>query len=131
MFTLLVRLQGVGLGDDRVAVGQIQHEERAGIDEFGGDAIHLRGRRPVEQQGGFVAPVVEDPIQHEADGIGRHQRYLARDAEEPAQVLDHARIRLRPVDHFDGGIAPGRSEEMSYRGPSRVTQTRKNAGGGK
>jgi hypothetical protein len=117
-------LQRVGLGDDGVAVRQVQHEEGPGMDEFGGDAVDLCGRGAVEQHGGFVAPVVEDAVEHEAGDVGRDQRHLAGHAEGPAQVFDHGGVGLLPADHFHGRVAPGRGEEVGHRGAGRELHLR-------
>jgi hypothetical protein len=117
-------LQRVGFGDDGVAVRQIEHEEGPGMDEFGGDAVDFGGRGAVEQHGGFVAPVVENAVEHEAGDVGRDQGHLAGHAEGPAQVFDHGRVALFPADHFHGRVAPGRGEEVGHRGAGRVLHLR-------
>ena len=123
VLAFLVRLQGVGLDDDRVAAGEIQHEERPRVHELGGHAVDFGGARAIEQERRLVAPVVEDAVEHEARRIRRRERQLAGGAEHAAQVIDEPRPGSRPVDHLDRGIAPRRREKMRHRralGPPHV-----------
>ena len=120
MVALFIGLQGVGFGDDRIPVGEIQDEERTGMDIAGKNTVNLRCGRPVKQHCRVVAPVVEYPIEHEADVVSRHHRHLARGAEQPAQVLDRLATSSGPIDDFNSGITPGRRKEMSNGRPAWV-----------
>ena len=88
VLALLVSLQRIGLDDDRVAVREIEHEERPGMDEFGGDRVDLGGAGAIEQVSRLVAPVVEHAVEHEAGHVGGGERHLAGLAEDPAQVVE-------------------------------------------
>ena len=69
MLTFLIGLQGVGFGNNRVTVGHIEHEERAGINELPGNTVDLSGTGLVEHIARFVAPIVKHTIQHETQHI--------------------------------------------------------------
>ena len=127
VLALGVGLQRIGLDDDGIAVGEIEHEERPGVHELRRDRVDLRRARAIEQEGCVVAPVVEDTIEHEAGDIGGDQRHLARHAKDPVEIVQQSRIGAGPADHLDNGIAPRRREEMSHRRPLFVTQAGEDA----
>ena len=122
MVALQLGLQRVGLNDDRVAVGHVQHKKRAGMDVTARHVIDLRRGSAGKQESGFVTPVVEDPVEHEADYVAGDHRHFAGHVEQPAQAPDKFRIGLLPVDHFHYGVAEGRRKEMGDGGPPRMAQ---------
>ena len=122
MVALQFGLQRVGLDDDRVAVGHVQHKKRAGVDVTAHRVIDLRRGSAGEQESGFVAPVIEDPVEHEADHVAGDHRHFSRHVEQPAQAPDKSRIGLFPVDHFNDRVAEGRRKEMGNGGPPGMAQ---------
>ena len=74
-------LQRVCLDDDGVAVGHVQHEERADVYILSSHLINLCRGSLIQQKSGFVAPVIEDSIQHEADHVAGEHRHLAGQVE--------------------------------------------------
>ena len=116
VLALLLHLQGVRLRDDRVAMGEVQHEERPGVDDLARDAVHLGGGGALEEQGRLVAPVVEDAVEHEAQGVGRDQRDLAGRCEERAESLDDLGVAGLGGHDLHGGILEGGGEEVGDRG---------------
>ncbi len=96
--------------------------------KFLGDAVDLRRATLIKQITGLVAPVVEYTIEHETQGVGGHERHLAGDAEQPAQVIDHFWVGLLPVDNFDDRIAKSRREKVGDRRSPGDVQMREQSG---
>ena len=92
------------------------------MNEFVADAVNLGGCGLVQEQSRLVTPVVEDTVEHEAQGIGGDQRHLARGAKQTAQVEHHAGIGLLPLDDLHGRVAEGGSEEVGDGRASGVFQ---------
>ncbi len=129
VLAFLVSLQRVGLNDDGVAVGEIEHEKRAGMRELGSRRVDRGGACLVQEQRRVVAPIVEHPVQHEAGDVGGDQRHLAGHAENPIEVIDEAWIGARPTDHLNDRIAPSGGEEVGNRRPFLVPQFAEDAFG--
>ena len=116
-----LHLQGVGLDDDRVAVGHIQNKKRPGENKFFGHFVNLAGCGAVQKVGRVIAPVVEYAVQHKTDGIVGDYRRFAGFGKKPEQIIQHLPAAAFPGDDLHRQAAPGGGKKMSDRGSSRLS----------
>ena len=95
VLAVLLCLQGICLGNDRISARQIENEERSGVDKLRGHRIDFRCGRMVKEMSRLVAPVVEDAVEHETGDIVSHDRHLAGHAEHPIQIFNDDRSVAR------------------------------------
>ena len=112
-------LQAVGLDNDGIAVGQVEHEKGSGEYKFFRHFINLAGRCAFQQIGGFVAPVIKYAVQDETDGIIGDNRGFACFGKKPEQIVQCFLTAFFPSDHFNRKTAPGRSKKMRNGCPFR------------
>ncbi len=93
------------------------------MDELASDLVDLGCRGASEEQPGLVAPVVEDPVEHEADRVCGDEGNLAGGAEHPAEVVDGRGVDAVPRHDLDDRVAERRGEEVGDRRPPRVLES--------